>query len=87
MQVKSPREHSAIHLTFVKLPFVFKTFVLSIFEWPLKKGFTVYQNMHTQLSSDAHYLFICAFISILCINTVEVFASLYLCAGLRASTG
>ena len=26
---------------FIKLPFVFKTFVLSIFEWPLKTGFTV----------------------------------------------
>ena len=35
-------EHSAILLTFNKLPFVFKTFVLSIFEWPLKTGFTVY---------------------------------------------
>ena len=34
-------EHSAILLTFIKLPFVFKTFVLSIFEWPLKTGFTV----------------------------------------------
>ena len=31
-------EHSAILLTFSKLPFVFKTFVLSIFEWPLKTG-------------------------------------------------
>ena len=28
-------EHSAIHSTFIKLPFVFKTFVLSMFEWPL----------------------------------------------------
>ena len=28
------REHSAILLTFIKLPFVIKTFVLSIFEWP-----------------------------------------------------
>ena len=27
--------------TFIKLPFVFKTFVFSIFEWPLKTGFTV----------------------------------------------
>ena len=27
------------------LPFVFKTFVLSIFEWPLKRGFTVHVNM------------------------------------------
>ena len=30
-------------LTFIKLPFVIKTFVLSIFEWPLKTGFTVPQ--------------------------------------------
>ena len=37
----APREHSAILLTFIKLPFVFKTFVLSIFKWPLKTGFTV----------------------------------------------
>ena len=34
-------EHSAILSTFIKLQFVFKTFVLSIFEWLLKKGFTV----------------------------------------------
>ena len=27
----APREHSAIRLTFIKLPFVFITFVLSIF--------------------------------------------------------
>ena len=37
-----PLEHSAILSTFIKLPFVFKTSVLSIFEWPLKTGFTVY---------------------------------------------
>ena len=30
--------------TFIKLPFVFKTFVLSIFEWPLKTSFTVQGN-------------------------------------------
>ena len=42
MQVKSiPLEHSAILLTCIKLPFVIKIFVLSIFEWPLKTGFTV----------------------------------------------
>ena len=34
-------EHSAILSTFIKLLFVIKTFVLSIFEWPLKTGFTV----------------------------------------------
>ena len=38
MQVKSIAECSK---TFIKLPFVFKIFVFSIFEWPLKAGFTV----------------------------------------------
>ena len=33
-------EHSAILLTFIKLQFVIKVF-LSIFDWPLKRGFTV----------------------------------------------
>ena len=35
--------HSAILSTFIKLPFVFKTFVLSIFEWPLNTDFTVFK--------------------------------------------
>ena len=45
MQVKSiaecskGREHSAILLTFIKLPVVIKIFVLSIFEWPFYTGF------------------------------------------------
>ena len=34
-------EHSEILLTFINLPFVIKIFVLSIFEWSLKTGFTV----------------------------------------------
>ena len=44
MQVlqNAPREHSAILSTFIKLQFLFKIFVLSIFEWPLKTGFTVH---------------------------------------------
>ena len=42
-------EHSAILLTFIKLPFVFKTFVLSIFEWPLKTGFTVCDKLFYQM--------------------------------------
>ena len=37
-----PLEHSAILSTFIKLPFLFKIFVLSFFEWPLKTGFTVF---------------------------------------------
>ena len=38
------REHSAILLTFIKLTFSIKTFVLSIFKWLLKTGFTVIQQ-------------------------------------------
>ena len=34
-------KRSAILSTFIKLPFVIKIFVLSIFERPLKPGFTV----------------------------------------------
>ena len=34
------QEHSAILSTFIKLPVVIKTFVLSIFEWPVYTGFT-----------------------------------------------
>ena len=34
-------EHSAILSTFIKLQFVIKIFVLSIFEWPFYTGFTV----------------------------------------------
>ena len=34
-------EHSAIPLTFIRLPFVIKIFVMSILEWKLYTGFTV----------------------------------------------
>ena len=37
-------EHSAILLTFIKRPFVIKIFVLSIFEWALYTGYTVFVN-------------------------------------------
>ena len=43
------REHSAILLTFIKLQFAIMTFVLSIFEWPLKTGFTVF--FYTKITS------------------------------------
>ena len=39
--------HSAILLNSIKLPFVIKIFVLSIFEWPLKTGFTVFSSTVT----------------------------------------
>ena len=49
MQVKniaecSKGEHSAILSTFIKLPFVMKIFILSIFEW-----FTVYQTIFVSI--------------------------------------
>ena len=36
------REHSAILSTFIKLPFIMKTFVSYIFEWPFYTGFIVW---------------------------------------------
>ena len=48
MQVKSivecSKEHSAILSNFIKLPFVIKTFILSIFEWLFYTGFTVHKT-------------------------------------------
>ena len=35
-------EHSSILFTFIKLPFVIKIFVLSIFEWPFYTGVAVH---------------------------------------------
>ena len=37
-------EHSAILLAFIKLPFVIKISVLSVFEWPFYTGFTLPSN-------------------------------------------
>ena len=67
LQVKSSaecckREHSAILSTCIKLPFVIKIFVLSIFEWPSYTGFTVLAivgkefNMHEQPSSKTEHI-------------------------------
>ena len=47
-------EHSAILSTFIKLPFVIKIFVLSIFEWPFYTGFTVILS-HTMSQKDLKY--------------------------------
>ena len=40
-----PFEHSAILLTCIKLPFVIKIFVLSIFEWPFYRDFTIFRKI------------------------------------------
>ena len=40
-------EHSAILSALIKLPFVSKIFVLSVFERPLnKRGFTIYRSKY-----------------------------------------
>ena len=49
-------EHSAILSTFIKLPFVIKIFVLTIFKWQFYTGFAVHTiplNVHVQLFSRA----------------------------------
>ena len=48
-------EHSAILLTFIKLPFAIKIFALTVFEWPFYKGFTVHvlgNKIHTFILSQ-----------------------------------
>ena len=42
-------EHSAKLLTFIKLPFVIKIFVLSNFEWPFYTGFSVFAMFHIKI--------------------------------------
>ena len=49
-------EHSEILLTCIKLPFVTKIIVLSIFEWPFYTGFTV-----NTVFSDGYHLYISIF--------------------------
>ena len=58
-------DHSAtILLTFIKLPFVIKIFVLSIFEWPLKTGVTVLITL-VQLTSQALEFLVLTFVVVL----------------------
>ena len=45
-------EHSAILLTFIKLPFVIKIFVLSIFEWLSYTDFTVVMSSYSELKKN-----------------------------------
>ena len=74
-------EHSAILSTFIKLPSVIKIFVLSIFEWPLKTGFTVrksFLNIHAHISSESRYIYFLVSTSILNMVNVQKFRTLFL---------
>ena len=44
-------QHSAILPSFIKLPFVIKILVLSVFDWPFYTGFTVYTNDYIQMTN------------------------------------
>ena len=61
----APGDYSAILSTFIiKLPFVFKIFVLSIFEWPLKTSFTVHvysKSQHVVLRDFGHSMYVFVF--------------------------
>ena len=46
------REHSAILSTFIKLPFVIKIYVLSIFEWQFYTDFTVFKLLCKHKNED-----------------------------------
>ena len=47
-------EHSAILFAFIKLPFVIKIFVLSIFEWTFYIGFTVRRRLSFLICFCSH---------------------------------
>ena len=47
-------QHSAILLTFIRLPFVIKIFVLSIFERPFYTGFTVFVHFSFKFFFQSH---------------------------------
>ena len=53
------REHSAILLTFIKLPFVINIFVLSIFEWPYYTVFFIFFIVVCTMNSQLHQKPIC----------------------------
>ena len=66
-------KHSAILSTIIKVPFVIKIFVLSIFERPSSTGFTVVVKMHfSNLSFALH--------THLVINLMQHYPSVTVCA-------
>ena len=65
-------EHSAILLTFIKLPFVIKTFVLSIVKVQFKIGFTVVCACVESLFSS---------LAIMLLRKRELVSLPYLCCG------
>ena len=75
----APREHSAILSTFIKLPYSIKTFVLSIFKWPLKTGLTVLWIYYCKLLTISnHWLFYILKYILICFCCIKMqFNNLY----------
>ena len=74
----APREHSAILLTFFKLLFVLKTFVLSIFEGPLKTGFTVHNLDVFFFQSSVSQEFVFMMVVIIALNVMKMMNTTFL---------
>ena len=70
------QKHFAILLTFIKLPFVIKIFVLSIFEWQFYTDFTVYKLLCKHKNEDfSKNALLSALLSRLNLNTLAVTVS------------
>ena len=83
-------EHSAILSTFIKLPFVIKIFVLSIFEWPLKC--TQKPPLNADISSGTRGLIFGLNLHLhsyrtLCMEVAMALVSLCICTGLPPTKG
>ena len=63
----------AILLTFIKLPFVIKICVLSIFKWPLKTGFTVFTSGSRDVLQRLLILALVAFVIGLFLSSINFF--------------
>ena len=62
-------ENSAILFTFIKLPF--KTFVLSIFEWPLKTCFTELSNQSIKERRADGFDLIVFWLFVFCVSSAQ----------------
>ena len=85
-------QHSAILSTFIKLAFTIKTFVLPIFQWPLKTGFTVLRTDKLQgrallvllmywngiLDTDEKYCFMeIIFVVLVCLGPPDITSNFF----------
>ena len=55
LSLNAGQKYCRILLTFIRLPFVIKIFVLSFFEWPFYTGFTVLDCFRFSPSSIIQY--------------------------------